>query len=214
VNIKDMVVFLAISNRYLAYHKVLVGAFNMYGNRVVLVLTILILGGCASPSRFEKMTISSRDAAIYHGSSILTNSVAVAKVSGGEETNPMWTSEIGSNEFELALIDSLVATKLLALDGKGKYTLSAVMMKVDQPMFGASFTVTSYIHYQLVRNSDNKIIFDQEISSPYTATMSDAFIGVERLKLANEGSARSNITELIDKLYLLKIKPNEVSFNN
>ena len=182
----------------------------MSRNTIALLLISLILGGCASPARIDKMTISYRDAAIYKDPTELSNSVNVKDVSGGEKTNPMWTSEIGSNEFELALVDSLAVAKLLSTDGKGKYELTARIVKVDQPMFGASFTVTSSVHYQLVRKNDQKIIFDEEIKAPYTATMSDAFIGVERLKLANEGSARENITELVDKLYLLKITPNQV----
>jgi hypothetical protein len=36
--------------------------------------------------------------------------------------------------------------------------------------------------------------------SAYTAKMSDSWYGVERLKLANEGSIRDNIAEFIRRL--------------
>jgi len=35
------------------------------------------------------------------------------------------------------------------------------------------------------------------IKSPYTVTVGDAFAGIKRLQLANEGSAKENIYKLL-----------------
>lgn len=169
------------------------------------VSAAIVLSGCASPARVDQMTISANEANKYSKSTPLKNNVLVTKVSGGKKTNPLWTSEIGTDEFMQALIDSLEAAKLLTRDTNAKYYLNARMIRVDQPLIGASLTVTSVVQYTLMRASDGKILFNEEISTPYTAKFSDSLIAIERLKLANEGSARNNITRLIDKLYILKL---------
>ena len=134
----------------------------------------------------------------------MKNAIALKEVTGGEETNPMWTSEVGSQEFKKALEESLRRTQLLTLPNTvGKYNLSVNLEKVDQPMFGFSFTVTSTTNYLLRNNETNDITFDQKISAPYTATFGDAAYGPTRLKLANEGSIRENIRQFIEKLLLL-----------
>ena len=48
-------------------------------------------------------------------------------------------------------------------------------------------------------------MFEQAITTPYTAKAGDAFPGVERLRLANEGAVRQNITRLIDELARLRV---------
>lgn len=178
---------------------------------VLLALIVGVLGGCATPARIDHMSISSKDATKYHGDSPLKNSISIKSVSGGESTNPMWTSEIGNKEFQQALVNSLKAAKLLSSNKEGQYFLDVKMISVDQPFIGASLTVTTTIEYTLVRFSDYKKVFNQKITESYTAQFSDSFLAYERLKLANEGSAKKNITVLIDKLYELKINPQEIS---
>ena len=43
-------------------------------------------------------------------------------------------------------------------------------------------------------------MFDQTITEPYTANFSDAFLAVERLRLANEGAMRVNIGTFLKAL--------------
>jgi len=50
---------------------------------------------------------------------------------------------------------------------------------------------------QIDNYEDKSIVFQKTIKSPYTATVSDAFVRVERLKLANEGSAKENIYKFL-----------------
>jgi hypothetical protein len=50
-------------------------------------------------------------------------------------------------------------------------------------------------------------------ATTYTAKFSDAFIALERLKLANEGAGRENITELIDRLYKLDLPAGSIAIN-
>lgn len=177
---------------------------------LITAALVTLLAGCATPARKEMMEISATDLAKYTGQTPLKGQISISQVSGGQGTNPLWTSEIGNEEFQNALEASLKKAQLLA-DGEAGYTLQAKMVSVDQPLFGIDIEVTTHIQYTLSRKAGDKVVYDELISAPFTATMSDAFIAIERLKLANEGSARANIGMLIDKLYgldpaLLKAK--------
>jgi hypothetical protein len=137
----------------------------------------------------------------------LRNNVAIRDVTGGQETNPMWKSNVGGSEFSLALEESLRNVGLLAANRQsGRFTLTAHLQRLDQPMFGLDMTVTASVSYVVAERATGKEVFQRTVAVPYTAKMGDAFIGVERLKLANEGAIRSNISQLIDELFLLKIE--------
>jgi hypothetical protein len=127
-------------------------------------------------------------------------------VTGGKDTNPMWVSNVSSADFERALEASLKDAGLLSGNRQGsKYTLTADMKKLDQPLFGASMTVTATVKYTLVERATGKAVFERDVAVPFTAEWNAAFLGTERLKLANEGAIRSNITQLINDLVALKV---------
>ena len=60
-------------------------------------------------------------------------------------------------------------------------------------------TVTSHVNYKVYDPKAQPLVLET-IDAPFTATMSDAFVGVERLRLANEGSIRASIEKFFDKL--------------
>jgi hypothetical protein len=169
-------------------------------SRLVLIATaLIILSGCASPAKIDQMAISSATAVKFNGTTQLAGNVDVNNVTGGETTNPLWTSEIGDKEFKEALILSLKAAKLLSGEEKGgDHELNVTMKKVDQPVIGLSFTVTSTINYKLTRKADGKELYNQDITASYTAKLNEAFLGVKRLRKANEGSARESISNPLD----------------
>ena len=108
--------------------------------------------------------------------------------------------------FSRALEASLRDAGLLSGNNQGsKYVLIAHLQKLDQPMFGASMTVTATVQYSLVERATNAEVFARTVSLPYTAAWNAAFSGVERVKLANEGAIRVNIQQLIDALVAAKV---------
>ena len=166
----------------------------------------MLVTGCASPARVDQMAVSGQPAQRVSATP-LRNNVAISDVTGGKETNPMWMSNVGGSEFSMALEESLRNVGLLAPNRQaGRYTLTAHLKSLDQPMFGLDMTVTASVNYVLVERLNGKEIFQRTMSVPYTAKMGDAFIGVERLKLANEGAIRSNISQLIDELFRLRVE--------
>lgn len=153
--------------------------------------------------------LAARTASLH---SALREAVAIKDVTGGKETNPMWISNISSSDFEQSLERSLKNVGFLSPNRQGsRYTLTAHLLRIDQPMFGASMTVTATVQYSLVERQTGKEILARTVSSPYTAEWNAAFLGSERLRLANEGAARANIQQLIQALMALNIEPGSVS---
>ena len=70
---------------------------------------------------------------------------------------------------------------------------------------GFDMTVGSTVRYSLIETQTRKEVYARVIQINYTAKMSDAFIGSQRLKLANEGSVKTNIEALVNDLIALKL---------
>lgn len=171
----------------------------------ILILSAVLLGGCAAPARIDQMSTSAT-AQQRIAATPMRNNIAVRDVSGGKETNPMWKSNVGNSEFEQALENSLRDAGLLSAGKQaGKYMLTAHMEKVDQPMLGASMTVTVTVNYSLVERASGKEILNRTVNLPYTAAWNSSFIGTERLRLANEGAIKVNIGKIIEEIFGLRV---------
>jgi hypothetical protein len=143
-------------------------------------------------------------------SAAVARGVILGPVAGGERTNPLWTSQVDNAPFAAALEESLRTAGLLAERDGARYELKAILVKLDQPLLGLNMTVKSEIRYVLTDRA-GAVVLDEVIAASHTATMGEAFAGVKRLRLANEGSARKNIAELIQRLNTLEVKPSNVS---
>lgn len=177
-----------------------------YYQIIVLLVASIYLFGCASGAKVENM--------VYKGdqknySSVIKNNMKVEQVSGGQKTNPMLASQIDSNAFSNALKQSLDYQGLYS--ESGNYSLNAKILNVEQPIFGLDFKVTTRIQYVLKDINSGNIILDTSVDAPYVATVSDALVGIERLRIANEGSAQSSIEKLLNILSELRIKPMTIT---
>ncbi len=177
-----------------------------------IVKTMLILAassylwGCASGAKMENMAYQGEQK--KYATEIQEN-VGLEEVSGGETTNPLWTSEIDNAAFSGAVKESLISQGLYS--DNGEYQLKVNMLKVDQPMFGLDLEVTTTVRYILTNTKSGEVVFDDTVTAPHTAGVSDAFVAVQRLRLANEGSGKKNIEGFLNKLSELHIKPNQIS---
>jgi hypothetical protein len=172
-------------------------------NGVVLTLLAVaaLMAGCATASRPDAMV--AEPAHLVHQNS---GSVSV-DVAGGKDTNPMWTSQISNDAFAQALRDSIAKSHLFGsvADSATNYKLTAFLGKVEQPLFGLSFTVKMEVSYTLVDTRSGKSVWQKDVASQFTATPSDAFVAVKRLQLANEGAARENIQQAIAAMSALNL---------
>lgn len=171
----------------------------------VILLMAGSLAGCAAGATAGAMTIRPDE---FKGPAnpALKGAVAVGPVAGGGETNPLWISDISADEFRGALQGSLSLAGLLA-PGPAKYELRATLVQVDKPMFGFDMTTTTQILYKLQDTSTKTVLLEEKVTAAHTATVSDAFVGSARVKLANEGSARKNIAAALEKVNAVKVSP-------
>ncbi len=166
---------------------------------VFLVCTAFLLAGCASGARPGAMTTGITNNIVITENSKLHKSISLIETTGGRETNPLWTSQVSSSDFEAALKQSLALNAMLA-DADPKFELKAELLGLDQPVIGFDFTVTARVHYVLIEKENGNVVFEQDIVSPYTADFSDSLVAVERLRLANEGAVKANIEMFIQSL--------------
>ncbi len=159
----------------------------------------IILSGCATSAKIDQMV--PEDIVAVSPNSLYANAIVIDQVSGGEKTNPLWTSEISSEGFETALRDALTRSGMLSpLRSTGRLNLQVILEEVKQPLFGFSMTVTLTATYRLVRIDGGEILLNEKLVTPYTAKAGDHFLGSERLRLANEGAARESIKAFIELL--------------
>jgi hypothetical protein len=161
---------------------------------------LALLAGCAAEASVQGMTASAPAYSEFRPPENLERGISIRLVTGGEETNPMWTSEVGNKEFHAALESSLRNNSLLAEDAPERYALDAHLIDVEQPLMSFDTKVTSTIQYRLDPLDGSEDQYEELVIAPYTAKVSESFFGVERLRLANEGSIKSNIQTFIDRL--------------
>jgi len=167
--------------------------------KLLAALCALSLAACASASKPGAMVAELTETSILSENSNLRENVAVGDVGGGKETNPLWTSEVSSEDFAEALRQSFAAHAMLAT-GDGAYRLDAELVKLKQPFAGFNMTVTSIVDYTLTNVATGDVVLKETVEEAYTAKAGDAFMGVKRLQLANEGSIKGNIAQIIDKM--------------
>ncbi|MDH5229761.1 MAG: hypothetical protein OEY38_06865 [Gammaproteobacteria bacterium] len=168
---------------------------------LALLIAVVLLIGCASGAKFENMAYTETSKFKYEQA--LKKEIGLSGVDGGEKTNPLWTSEISNEAFQEALKLSLTSQGLMSENGR--YQLKVNLVKVDQPLFGLDLKVTTHVNYILTDTKTNKVVLDELVVAPFTATFGDAAIAIKRLRLANEGSGKNNIKGFLEKLSLLNV---------
>lgn len=164
-------------------------------------LVLAVLSGCAAaPANKQSMIVNPSSAV----SAEQKGKFVVNTVAGGKATNPFWTSQVSNESFEAALKESLALSGFTAEDGSAsKYKVDADLVSLKQPMFGLTFDVVSTVNYKVTGEGVDKVF---PIVATGTATTSDAFVAITRLKIANEKSIQENIKEFIKQLSASGIK--------
>lgn len=171
------------------------------GRIVAIVLATLLLAACATPADPGAMTLAKPEGGVVAGA--LKGAVCVRKVMGGEETNPLWVSQVGNGEFTQSLTNSLANAGMLGSSASCRFFVDADLLGLSQPAFGLALEVTAHVNYKVYDKADRPALMET-IKSAYTAQFSDSPIAVHRLRLANEGAIRTSITSFMDKLKTLK----------
>ena len=181
---------------------------RLISSALLLLVIPLITGfltGCVSGAKVDRMVVgvpgSEMAASGVAVNEKLRQSVAVGSVEGGSETYRLWVSQISNENFKEALSKSLKNSGIEAENpDQARYVLSASIRKVDQPWFGFDMTVDTVISYILTDKASSTVLLNQEVGASHTADFTETLYGPSRLRLANEGSAKQNISKLISSL--------------
>jgi hypothetical protein len=141
----------------------------------------------------------------------LRANVGVKDVSGGEKTNPLWESEIGNDEFRIALKKALDSSGLLErAKGEGRFSLSAILESIDQSNLSGQPTTTR-VKYTLTDKVTGKDVFQELISSEYGLETWDSIMRPKRLRRECESAARASSTQLTEKLLQLSLSQDQAA---
>lgn len=158
------------------------------------------LSACASGARSQQMIPAMKQDVMASKNSPLYKNIELATVIGGKNTNPMWTSQVSSMDFENALKEALVNSGYLSSAGSSSYLLRADLMELKQPLFGLQFNVTSTVDYTLQNKRSKEMKYSRKITAIGSASFSDSALAVERLRIANERSIQKNLETLLEDL--------------
>lgn len=161
---------------------------------------LLTLTACATASLPAKMTAAPGTVAAATPGDKAYKALRVLNVQGGSETNPLLASDVSNADFRLALEASLRQIEYLAADQGGAFLITASIVDLQQPFAGLDMSVTAKVRYTVVPAGGGAPIYDETLATTGTATMGDAFMGVERLRMANEAAVKGNIETFIKKL--------------
>jgi predicted component of type VI protein secretion system len=161
-----------------------------------------LLSGCATPAKPSAMVPTALAATKHH-----PGSVSVA-VTGGKKTNPNWKSDVSSEDFSTALVTALNQSALFSsvVDANSDYRLEVQLVRVMPPTGEFTLSSTVVSEWQLIRVRDSAVVSDEYITTPFSATVGEAFAGMTRARKAVEGAARANIAEGIRRLSELNLE--------
>ncbi len=172
-------------------------AIGVFRSLAVLMLSALT-AACAPAARTDLMTTSNLIPAYVDANPSLRNSVYVLDVIGGKDS--VWVSQVGNSDFRNALENSLQSNLLLAaIPADAPYAITAELLDLEQPLVGLNLTVTSSVSYQVTEKGGSEMFMNEEVVTPFTASFGSSLMASERLRLANEGAIRANISEFVKR---------------
>ncbi|MBN9536950.1 MAG: hypothetical protein J0H77_09540 [Alphaproteobacteria bacterium] len=168
-------------------------------------VVLALLGACAQPVAPSAMVpdvtgINVGPTSVYRGA------ISVGQVSGGHPPSSLGVSQVSDADLRDALVRTLMDADLSQAGGQtggGRFQLDAVLQRLEQPYAGFAMTVTATIAYRLTEVATGRVVYDNTITTPATATLNDAIDGNVRLKIANERAIRANLRQLVEALYAL-----------
>jgi len=124
--------------------------------------------------------------------------VSLAHTTRGQQLNTHSLSEIGMEDFDIALKESLRVQGLFSEDGRFK--LQVRILKILQPQSNSETKVITHMLYTLVDSKRDKVVFKETIIADHTTHVTDALILMRRLRLAIEGSGKRSIAQFLEQL--------------
>lgn len=166
-------------------------------------VALALLSGCATASNPTPLAATEFVPQQKHSSTISVSAT------GGSETSSVGASQISNAAIVESVSQTIRQSGLFAqvvAAAETNYRLEVHLVRLQQPMFGGTFTVQLEMNWRLLDPAGNPV-WQKAVISSGTATMGDAFVGVTRLRLANENALRANIRDALTQIGALQLKP-------
>ncbi len=170
--------------------------------RLIAVLALGLLAACSQPARVNEMAVftTGGEALASERAPALAQAVTIGTIEGGSITTGVNPSQVDNEALRGALELTMVSHRIYAAPSQARYRLSGILQELRQPFFAFDMTVTSNILWTMVEAASGTAVWQDLVVTPHTARLGEALLGVERLRVANEGSIKANLTELMRRL--------------
>ncbi len=99
--------------------------------------------------------------------------------------------------FEDSLVKVLNETKIFNKKSGNNIDIKVLVLKKEAPAAGFTIKIDTDVLYT-IRNQDGKVLYNKTISAQGIATVSDEFVGMKRIVLANDRAIQNNIKLFIE----------------
>ena len=167
---------------------------------LVAVLALAWVGACAPPANYSAMV-----AGVPPGlgaAPVYRNAITVGSVTLGRDVGTPWTSAVGSDQVQQALVQTLAGAGL-AQPANGRFRLDGQLLTLSRPYAGFAMTVTAATAWRLTDGANGAVIYDRTLQGLGTATLDDAVDNNNRLRIADQRAVRANLQQLVQDLYAL-----------
>lgn len=162
----------------------------------LFALVALTAAGCAEAPRSDAMTASVAAPAAPEN-----HTLGIERVTGGEPTEALSKPSLGNDEFQEALVASLVKSGLfqrIVPSESAEWKLRTTI--ISQEMRGAfRNTAELMVRYDIVDDSGHSLWGDTVYTNKEMGP-GDAFSGQRRMRVLIESAARDNIADALQRL--------------
>lgn len=173
-----------------------------FASRRLLLAAVWLagLGACAPPASYSAMVAGAPPG--QGPAPIYRNAITVGSVTLGRDVGTPWTSAVGPDQVQQALVQTL-AVAGLGQPANGRFRLDGLLLTLDRPYAGFAMTVTATIAWRLTNTTNGVVVYDRTLRSLGTATLDDAITNENRLRIADQRAIRANLQQLVQDLYTL-----------
>jgi hypothetical protein len=173
-----------------------------FASRRLLLAAVWLagLGACAPPASYSAMVAGAPPG--QGPVPVYRNAITVGSVTLGRDVGTPWTSAVGPDQVQQALVQTL-AVAGLGQPANGRFRLDGLLLTLDRPYAGFAMTVTATIAWRLTNTTNGVVVYDRTLRSLGTATLDDAITNENRLRIADQRAVRANLQQLVQDLYTL-----------
>ena len=173
-----------------------------FASRRLLLAAVWLagLGACAPPASYSAMVAGAPPG--QGPAPVYRNAITVGSVTLGRDVGTPWTSAVGPDQVQQALVQTL-AVAGLGQPANGRFRLDGLLLTLDRPYAGFAMTVTATIAWRLTNTTNGVVVYDRTLRSLGTATLDDAITNENRLRIADQRAIRANLQQLMQDLYTL-----------